>query len=332
MRELNGSKPPGPSFTEGPLSSAALQQINPPRPADPREFQRELDRLGKEHNIELRVVWGPEQDQWILDGQCFKKYRLITGFVPRKKGDIVTRGGQRVGYISLSGIVSGQAPTPGCVILPDIEYVQPAMDRWIIEQRLRDDVVKRQHAAARYAIVEQVLEYRCINCDHEFKPDGPKRCPRCGEGRPGWLEPIKVGGRQIDALGPFPREGWWVCFLIVGVHDDDAACCNHFADLGQICIGSGPRMPDYRDLDIVLQSLAERDSRAIYRDLDEFPSELVDQSAESLTEKLIDRDGAHWDEIKKEVGEDIALLLNKQVAPTFDIGASTQKLTQKETP
>ena len=91
-------------------------------------------------------------------------------------------------------------------------------------------------------------------------------------------------------------------------------------------------MPDHRDLDIVLQSLAERDSRAVYRDLDEFPRELVEKSAAALTEKLIDRDDAHWDEIRKEVGEDIALLLNKQVAPTFDIGASTQKSTQKETP
>ena len=123
-----------------------------------------------------------------------------------------------------------------------------------------------------------------------------------------------------------------MALLVVGVHDSDALCCNHFADIGKICIGSGPRMPDHRDLDIVLQSLAERDSRAVYRDLDEFPRELVEKSAAALTEKLIDRDDAHWDEIRKEVGEDIALLLNKQVAPTFDIGASTQKSTQKETP
>jgi hypothetical protein len=142
---------------------------------------------------------------------------------------------------------------------------------------------------------------------------------------------MQVGGRKIDALGPFPNEGWWMCFLVVAQHDNDALCCNHFADLGQICIGSGPRMPDRRDLDIVQQSLAERDSRAIYRDLDEFPRELVERSADSLTEKLINRDDAHWDNIKKEVGEDIALLLNKEVGPTFDIGASTQQSTQKET-
>ena len=292
--------------------------INPPRPGDPAAAQRELDRMCRDRGIELRIVWGPEENQTILDGRVYKRYRLIPGFLQIKRGYKIVRDGQVVGYEHFpSGIVTGD---PNGLRQPDTDYVQPAMERWIIEQRLHDGWARKQWANARYALVDTVVQFRCQRCDYEWLPDrGETECRKCGSCA---IEATQVGGRMSDVLGEFPEEGLWKCFLIVGAHDADRSCCDFFESQLKVCIGRSARMPDHTDLEIVEQALAHRDKWEVLHNIEEPPTAReIDIAARQYEAQLLQQGEDAWAEITKEVGEDLTPLFSALDNPKVDVGA-----------
>ena len=308
-----------------------FRPINPPAPGNPVEFQRKLDEVCRDRGIQLRVVWGPDRTKCILDGKIFKTYGITAGPVRILQGyQIRSFTGKVVGYEHLDGRIVGNR---NGLRAPDYKFEQPAIERWIIEQRLNDDFARREHAKHRYATVDGVITLRCLRCAREWPPryEYERHCALCGSRD---LQRLETGGRKIDALGEYPADGWWKCFLIVGDHENDRSCCKFHESQLKVCIGLAPRMPDHRDLEIVEMSLKDRDEWEVFRAMDEPPTAREIQLASKvLRDELIESHEKLWGGedrvglIEKEVGEDLTPLFSAIDNPKFDIGGARRRVT-----
>lgn len=306
----------------------AFRPINPPAPGNPVEFQRKLDEVTRDRGIQLRVVWGPDRTKCIFDGQIFKIYGLTPGPLKILQGYQIRKAAKVVGYEHLDGRIVGRKDG---LRVPDYKLEQPAIERWIIEQRLNDDFARRAHARARYAIVDGEVILRCLSCANEARPrfPGEKVCARC-QGRN--IQRIESGGKKIDALGEFPADGWWKCFLIVGDHENDRSCCEFFESRLEVCLGLAPRMPDHRDLEIVEMALNDRDEWPKLRAIDEPPTAReIELAAKQWRDAMIESDERLWGGeertglIAKEVGEDLTPLFSALDNPKFDMGGAYRR-------
>lgn len=150
-------------------------------PCSVESFQAELDRACRDNAIQLRIKWAPSLIARKIGPRTFKKYPDPLGqFDPYLKGYYFIRDKRVVGYQKIGGIIQGDVKDTD-IVQPHIEYEQPAIALWIIEQKLQDQVARREHAKYRELIRQQV---------------------------------------GFDAWGPFPEEGWWNWFDDISQHKD----------------------------------------------------------------------------------------------------------------
>lgn len=273
--------------------TAEIKDFNPQRPCNVDWFQRELNLACSDKGIQFRIVWAPELNsfRYAVNGVEFigKKYKHPLGQgIKETKGHRIVKNGVQVGYEYPNGIIVG---SPDGIRLTEIVKTERALSLFVVEQRLRDDVARKQH-----------YENRFLNVD----------------------------GKQIDLLGEFPKEGIWTWFHQIEAHDSAGhvdtgfcrvcPCCRHFDDLGMMCIG-GYREPDRRDLNFVLASIQESMKTPLLRNPADPPT--AREIQREVTKRLYLAEKAQQKREREEdleVAEEIASLLRITKAPTFDLG------------
>jgi hypothetical protein len=277
-----------------------VSNINPPRPCSVEWFQKELDLACSDKGIAFRIVWAPELNTFRREENGIeivgKKYKhplfQAKGYT---RGHKIFSDGQQVGYQHLSGLVTGN---PNGILIPDLVLEQRAIERFVIEQRLRDDVARKQHYERRYA----------------------------------W-----INGIRRDLLGEFPKEGIWTWFHQIEKHDsakhEDTGfcrvcnCCKHFDEQGQMCLGDY-KEPDHKDLAFVKASIYESMKTPLLRDPASPPTaqeiEREAQKTRDLMEKVQEK---REDEEDREASEIVESLLRIDQAPTFDMGSIKPLIT-----
>lgn len=281
-----------------------ITNFNPPAPGDVSQFQRELELACRDRSIEFRIVWGVEPDKVVavIDGNTYvkKKYPHPHRVVEKVTlGNYIVRCGKVVGYETPAGILVSGSPIG--VRLAHVSYEERAIDRWVIEQKLRDDVAREQHADSRY---------------------------------------FRYGNRIIDR-GEFPKEGIWTWFHQIEKHDSPehedtgfcrrCPCCRRFDDLGKICLG-GYREPDGRDLEFIKACLADRDEFAVLRHPAEPPTaHEIRREAQRMRQKMEESEQKRAELEDQELGEEIEALLRLKYIPKFDMGAARLRAAQLKT-
>lgn len=187
-----------------PQSLLRGDELNLPRPCNPSAVRQQLAELCRGHGVEVRMVWSVDLNRCAFGGRIWKKYGLKTWrerllghliCVADIFGTIVIHGQRyrKIRYDPPTRMLSG-APAiklPGEIALPDMILEENVFSRWILEWRVPDAIAKPQHARQRYAVID---------------------------------------GKRVDALGEFPPEGWWKCFMIIGDHGN-GDCCRYFEPL-----------------------------------------------------------------------------------------------------
>lgn len=279
-----------------------MKRDNPPnmeytteRPANVDGLQRELDLAFLGSGAAFRIIWGAELNEFVgeVNGEFVirKKYPdPAQKWRKTVKGFHIVRDGTKVGYETLNGIIYGDDDG---LRIRDTLIEQKGLERWIIEQKMRDAEAKRHHAKARTFF---------------------------------------ANGVKFD-LGEFPKEGVWGWFYQVEKHDSKdhqdtgfckvCACCRHFDELDQMCLGAY-REPDRTDLDYILKCKQVSDrTPSLINPVAELQRN-VNKTLDLINTSQQKRD----DLLEQEMAEDIELLFRPRMAPTFDIGGARFKSLQ----
>jgi hypothetical protein len=265
------------------------------RPVNVDGLQRELDVAFKGTGAAFRIIWGPELNEFNgeIDGQSIIRKKYPDPAMKWRKtvrGYHIVRGDVKVGYETIQGIIYGDDDG---LRVPDTLIEQKGLERWIIEQKMKDDIARRQHSKSRVFF---------------------------------------ANGVKFD-LGEFPREGKWGWFYQVEGHDSKehqdtgfckvCSCCRHFDELGQMCLGAY-REPDRTDLDYVLRCKQKTEQEPTLANPIAQLQRNVNRALDLINTSQQKRD----DLLEQEVAKDIELLLRSRMAPTFDMGGARFKSTQ----
>jgi hypothetical protein len=255
---------------------------NLPRPCEPAAFEAELARLTRDCDIEVRLRWAPEVTRYEVDREGNSRLGRVYAVMPKLRqrgwwiGDIavpraasvpraVATGSTRAtpGQFILERHSKPDEPLPGeCkpidnrgrvfldhrtgkVWIRDSYVEQIAFPRWVLEQRIDDDLARRIHAQERFEWVNPATGELCT--DDDFSAG---------------VIPVRR-----DMLGEFPDEGWWRCFLVIAEHR--AYCCRRA--FPALCYGAY-RDPCAPDLEEVKKAIWFRNTQPMLRDKSEPPT------------------------------------------------------------
>jgi hypothetical protein len=160
-----------------------FNEANPLKPPGLDRYAREVEQISRAVSIPLRLVWAPEITS-IKWGQshrtyCCRREEKLRGWWEGHKEQDVFKAARyrRPNAYGAIGPYAQQLPN-GKWIHPDLNVIEYAWPRWIIERRLQDSE-RLNHDRERYE----------------------------------W-----VNGVRVDALGPWPEGGKWALERVIAHH------------------------------------------------------------------------------------------------------------------
>jgi len=188
------------------------------RPGDFRDFQKKLDKLCAGRNVQVRLVWAPEINRHELEPPDFKPIRgkqyavMIVRehigwrvYVEGPGKGVIVKGENwkfiryerpwRLHSTNDSEVLierDGRKLNKPELWIKDKKSEQVAYPRWVIEQRLHDEIEKPKWEAER-------IEWMCL--------------------------------LKVDWLGEYPKEGLWRALHVICEHDE-VCCSEHADSLG----------------------------------------------------------------------------------------------------
>jgi hypothetical protein len=245
---------------------------NLPRPCEPKAFEKQLAKLARDCDIEVRLRWAPEVTRYEVDREGNPRIGRAYAVMPkvRQRGWWIGEVAQTVSLrpdvphtLRLQRHSRPDEPLPGrCkpvddrgrvfldhktgkVWIRDSYVEQIAFPRWVLEQRIDDQLARRIHAQERFEWVNPATGEFCSDTD---------------------LVAGVIPVRR-DMLGEFPAEGWWRCFLVIASHTSD--CCRQTFPV--FCYGAY-RDPGEQDLAEVRKAIWFRNTQPMLREKSEPPT------------------------------------------------------------
>lgn len=196
-----------------------------------RWVQSHLDAITRDRDIALRIMWAPDCFKTTLDAQG-NPVRTLPKY-PGKDGKPV--------------------------------------ELWVVEQKLPDALARRDHARSRFVTVDADTLSQCGGCDYEWAREEEEQvCPKCGarfiatqpEHNVDKLVGLRTrvtGGRRLDALGDFPKEGIWVWFYSMAWHyKPKSSDIARASDLSSLTLSKALRECREKPLDLVVKEFDTR--------------------------------------------------------------------------